>query len=210
MKSLFYGTLAVWAAIACFSSAAPEPAIVPRSGEWTVDVTFEHPEQIVLQRSAKPERFWYAIVTLTNNTGQDVDFYPKCELMTDTFQIIPAGRRVPPAVFDLIKTRHQSKYPFLKPLEKAASKILQGEDHTEDIAIIWHDFDAQATAIKVFITGLSNETAVIDHPISKGETGQPVKVFLRKTLQLNYDLKGDPALRPYLTTAYKGQTWVMR
>jgi len=212
MKSLFYCTFAVWTTVVCVSFAAPEPAIVPRPGEWTVDVTFEHLEQILLQRTAdsKPERFWYTIITLTNNTDQDVDFYPKCELMTDTFQIIPAGKNVPPAVFQLIKTRHQSKYPFLERLEKADNKILQGEDHAKDLAIIWTDFDAQATAIKVFITGLSNETAVIDHPIQKDEFGQPTKVFLRKTLQLSYALEGDPALRPYLKVVYKGQTWVMR
>jgi hypothetical protein len=212
MKSLLSGICAVWAAVACVGFAAPEPAIVPRPGEWTVDVTFEHPEQIVLQRTAKskPERFWYTIITLANNTDQDVDFYPKCELMTDTFQIIPAGKNVPTAVFQLIKTRHQGKYPFLERLEKADNKILQGEDHAKDLAIIWPDFDAQATGIKVFITGLSNETAAIDHPIQKDEAGQPVKVFLRKTLQLSYALEGDPALRPYLKVAYKDQTWVMR
>jgi len=210
MKSLFSGILAVWATVTCVSFAAPEPAIVPRPGEWTVDITFEHPEQILLQRVDMPERFWYTVITLTNNTDQDVDFYPKCELMTDTFQIIPAGKNVPPAVFQLIRTRHQSKYPFLEALEKASNKVLQGKDHAKDLAIIWPDFDTQATAVKVFITGLSNETAVIDHPIEKDEAGQPVKVFLRKTLELTYDLQGDPAVRPYLKVAYKGLRWVMR
>lgn len=212
MKSWVYGTFVFWALLACVSLAAPEPAIVPRPGQWTVDVTFEHPEQIVLQRgpASQPGRFWYTIVTLTNNTKQDVDFYPKCDLMTDTFQIVPAGRHVPPRVFQLIKTRHQGKYPFLEPLEKTDSKILQGEDHTKDLAIIWPDFDVQATGIKLFITGLSNETAAVNHPVAKDDAGQPVKVFLRKTLELSYDLKGDPALRPYLQVGYKGQRWVMR
>lgn len=212
MKSVVYGTCILGAVIACVSLAAPEPAIVPRPGEWTVDLIFEHPQQIVLERlpGGGPERFWYTIVTITNNTNQDVDFYPKCELMTDTFQIIPAGKNVPPAVFELIRTRHQSKYPFLEPLEKADDKILQGEDHTKDLAIIWPDFDSQATAIKLFITGLSNEIAVVNHPLERDEAGQPVRVFLRKTLELSYDLQGDPALKPYLKIAYKDQRWVMR
>ena len=212
MKSVFYGTLMFGAVMVCSTFAAPEPAIVPRPGEWTVDVVFEHPQQITLQRrpDSQPERFWYTIITISNNTDQDVHFYPKCDLMTDTFQIIPAGRNVPPRVFGLIKTRHQSQYPFLEPLEKADDKILQGEDYTKDLAIIWADFDAQATSIKLYIAGLSNEIAVIGHPVEKDENGQPVKVFLRKTLELSYDLKGDPALRPYLKAAYKDQRWVMR
>ncbi|GAF76801.1 unnamed protein product, partial [marine sediment metagenome] len=65
--------------------------------DWTVDVVFEHPQQIMLPSSGEGElrRFWYTIITLTNKTKRDVDFYPRCELMTDTFQIIPAGKTVP-------------------------------------------------------------------------------------------------------------------
>jgi hypothetical protein len=194
------------------SFAAPEPAVVQEPQQWTLDVTFEHPKLIMLQPGAdgKPRRFWYVIITLTNNTNDDVDFYPKCELMTDTFQIISAGKNVSPAVFEQIKRRHQSKYPFLESLEKAGNKILQGRDNSKDIAIIWPDFDAQAQNIQIFITGLSNETAVIDHPVQKDEAGNPVKVFLRKTLELNYSLRSDPALRSDVDITYKGKRWVMR
>ena len=194
------------------SLTAPEPAIVPGLGEWTIDVIFEHPQQIMLQVGFdnKPRRFWYMIVTLTNKANRDVDFYPKCDLMTDTFQIIPAGKETPAAVFEQIKRRHQSRYPFLEPLEKAGNKILQGEDNTKDIAIIWADFDAQAKNIKVFITGLSNETVAIDHPIAKDEAGKPVKVYLRKTLELSYALRGDTSLRSEDDLSYKGKHWVMR
>jgi hypothetical protein len=212
MKCVVYGTFAVWAAIACAGLSAPQPAIVPGPGQWTADVTFEHLQQIVLQPSARsqPGRFWYTIITITNNTDADVDFYPKCELMTDTFQIVPAGVNVSPAVFQLIKKRHQVKYPFLEPLANAGNKILQGEDNSKDIAIVWPDFDAQAKGLRLFITGLSNETAAIDHPIARNELGKPLKVYLRKTLELSYDLRGDPALRSDAKIAYKGKRWVMR
>ena len=212
MKGFVYGTLAGWAMMVCVCLAAPEPAIVPGPGEWTVDVTFEHPQQIVVQLGVdnKPKRYWYTIITLTNKANRDVDFYPKCDLMTDTFQIIPAGKDTPAAVFERIKRRHQSRYLFLEPLEKASNKILQGADNTKDIAIIWPDFDAQAKTIKVFITGLSNETVAIDHPIAKDEGGKPVKVYLRKTLELSYALRGDVSLRSDVNLSYEGKLWVMR
>ena len=35
-------------------------------------------------------------MTVANNTKSDSDFFPQCELMTDTFQIIPAGIYTPP------------------------------------------------------------------------------------------------------------------
>jgi hypothetical protein len=204
----------------CVSLAAPEPAIVQGPDEWTIDVRFEHPQQIILRLSGEkhrkvspsgePKRYWYTIITLTNKTKHDVDFYPKCELMTDTFEIIPAGKGLPAAVFEQIKKRHQKRYPFLESLENAGNKILQGEDNTKDIAIIWPDFDVQANGIKVFIAGLSNETVAIDHPTAKDETGKAVKVYLRKTLELSYKLGGDAAFRSKAKLTYEGKRWVMR
>ncbi len=204
--------LIVLAATACVCLAAPEPAIVPGPDDWTVDVTFEHPQQIMVKLGGekKPRRFWYTILTLTNKTGHDVDFYPKCELMTDTFQIIPSGKDTSDAVFEQIKKRHQRKYPFLESLEKAGNKILQGQDNTRDIAVIWPDFDAKANNIKLFTTGLSNETVAIDHPTARDDKGQPVKIYLRKTLELSYSLPSDGVSRAGTALRYESKRWVMR
>lgn len=212
MKRGICGILGILGVLACESLAAPEPAIVPAPGQWTLDTEFTHPQQLVLRRGSdnQPLRFWYVIVTLTNNADREVDLYPRCDLMTDTFQIIPAGRFVPPSVFEQIKTRHKSRYPFLEPLDKAGNKMLQGRDNTKDIAIIWPDFSVQAKGIDLFITGLSNETAVVDHPVSKDQMGQPVRVFLQKTLEISYSLKGDAALRSGVRLDYQGKRWVMR
>jgi len=212
MKSLVLGALTVCVALGCVCFAAPEPAIIQRSGEWTLSVTFTQPEQIVMRLGAagRAQRFWYTILSVTNNTDEDVDFYPQCDMMTDAFQIIPAGRSVSPNVFEQIKIRHQNTYPFLEPLEHVGDRILQGEDNAKDIAIIWPDFDAQAKNVKFFITGLSNETAVVNHPVERDQAGQPIKVYLRKTLELSYDLTGEPAFRLGANVVYKGERWVMR
>ena len=218
-RSLLYGTvLAVIGAGFCVDlgdlshAAAPRPAIVQRTGQWTLEARYEQPQQIVLPWGPNGEtRFWYMIVTVTNRTGQDVEFYPKCDLMTDTFQIVPAGRGVTPAVFEAIKQRHQSRYPFLESLRGVANRVLEGEDNAKDIAIIWQDFDTHALGFKVFLTGLSNETAVVPHPVAVDQaTGKPVPIYLRKTLELTYALRGDPALRASVEVVYKGQGWVMR
>jgi hypothetical protein len=208
-RRLCYGTVLA-AVLAGLCAAAPEPAIVQRPGQWTVEVRFEHPQQMVVPWGEGQARFWYMILTVTNRTRQDVDFYPKCDLMTDTFQIVPAGQSVPPVVFQEIKNRHGTVYPFLELVDKADSRILQGEDNAKDIAIVWRDFDQKAKGFKVFISGLSNETAVVEHPVAVDQAGQPVQVFLRKTLQLDYTLQGDPTIRPAVQTIYKGLSWVMR
>lgn len=212
MKRYLCGIFGIWVILTCLCLAAPEPAIVPAPGQWTVDAEFTHPQQIVLRRTSdnQPVRFWYIILTLTNNTGKDVGFYPKCDLLTDTYQIMPAGKSVSPLVFERIRIRHKKRYPFLEPLYRTSNKILQGEDNTKDIAIIWPDFDLKAKSIKLFITGLSNETAGVNHPVATDETGKPIKIYLRKTLELDYDLKGDPALRASVSLAHKDKRWVMR
>ena len=208
-KFLAYGTfLLVFANVGL---AAVEPAIVQGPGQWTVEVKFEKPQQLVLPWGGDGQaRYWYTIISVTNRTGQDVDFYPRCELMTDTFQIVPASRNVPPVVFEKIKQRHQRRYPLLESLTQVDKRILEGEDNTRDIAIIWKDFDKAATGFRLFITGLSNETAVVKHPVAVDANGAPVQVFLRKTLALDYILRGDPALRSLVEVAYKGKSWVMR
>ena len=209
-KRLFYGTILA-AILAGLCVAAPKPAVVQKPGQWTVQVRYEHPQQLVLPWGEKgPSRFWYTILTITNRTGQDVEFYPRCELMTDTFQILPAGTGVPPMVFDRIKQRHAAAYPFLEPLEGVENRLLQGEDNAKDIAVIWRDFDPQATGFTVFITGLSNETAAVKHPVARDDLGLPVFVFLRKTLAVDYKLRGDSALRSSVEVAYEDQEWVMR
>ena len=209
-KRLFYGTILA-AILAGLCVAAPEPAVVQKPGQWTVQVRYEHPQQLVLPWGENgPSRFWYTILTITNRTGQDVEFYPRCELMTDTFQILPAGTGVPPMVFDRIKQRHAAAYPFLEPLEGVGNRLLQGEDNAKDIAVIWRDFDPQATGFTVFITGLSNETAAVKHPVARDDLGLPVFVFLRKTLAVDYKLRGDSALRSSVEVAYEDQNWVMR
>jgi hypothetical protein len=191
-----------------YLSAYPEPAVVPADTDWTLNVLFNQPQQITVKTAGCTEkkRFWYIILTLTNNDfGGEAPFYPACNLMTDTFRITPAGKMVTKQVFEKIKLRHQGKYPLLENLEKVDNKILQGNDNTVDIAIIWPDFDPEAKNVTLFISGMSNETVAIEHP-----TDRATKVFLRKTLALKYAIGGDPKLRSKAKLAYKGKRWVMR
>lgn len=212
MKSIIYGFLGILALSACLSFAAPKPAVVQSPMQWTIDTEFTHPQKVFIRRTSdnKPIVFWYIIITVTNKTGDDVDFFPKCDLMTDTFQVIPEGKGVTSAVFEQIKKRHKGRYPFLESLGQADTKLLEGEDNTKDIAVIWSDFDENANKIALFITGLSNETAAVNHPIAKDENGRSQKIFLRKTLEINYAVKNDPASRSGVSVSYKGKSWIMR
>jgi len=212
MKRSLITTLGLIVFIVCISHAAPEPAAIPTSNIWTINTEFTHPQQIIMQNESTNQlkRYWYMIITLTNNSNRDVDFFPKCELITDTFQVIPAGKGVASVVFERIKERHKNTYPFLKYITEADNKLLQGEDNACDLAIIWEDFDNKSQNIKLFITGLSNETAVVDHPVDKDQDGNPIQIYLRKTLELSYNIHGDPALVSGVELKYNGKRWIMR
>ncbi|MHC4131412.1 MAG: hypothetical protein ACYSSP_09440 [Planctomycetota bacterium] len=198
--------------ISCVVSASPKPAVVQGPGDWTLEAEFQHLQQISVKlvNQEKPRRYWYMILKIMNNTGRDVDYYPECELMTDTFQITPAGKNVPFAVFERIKERYSGQYPFLEYVDKTSDKVLQGDDNSKDIVIIWEDFDNKAKAVSLFIAGLSNESVCINHPTLKDENGEPVMVYLRKTLELDYNVSGAPELREKAKVSYKGKNWVMR
>jgi hypothetical protein len=209
MKKLLISCVIAMSFLAGLAVAAPEPALVDKPGDWTLDVRYDNPQQIILD-GAGHQRFWYIILTLTNKSGKDVDFYPDCTLVTNTLQTVGAEKGVSAVLFDRLKTRHKSKYPFLELLENAGNKILQGADNAKDIAVIWPDFDPNAKSVDIFIAGLSNQTVEVDHPSQKDGDGKPVKIFLRKTLQLTYSISGDPAFRSEQKLKFVDKRWVMR
>jgi hypothetical protein len=130
--------------------------------------------------------------------------------MTDTFQRVPAIQGTSAVLFDKIKKRHHGRYPFLELLENAGNKFLQGEDNTKNLVVFWPDFDPNAKRFDIFIAGLSNETVAVNSPVEKGPDGSPVKIYLRKTLQLTYSLAGDPKFRDKQKLKLENKQWIMR
>jgi len=195
--------------------AYPEPTLAGGLNDWNMDVEFGKPQQISVKfpgdaKNAPARRFWYMILTVKNDTGSDVDFYPSCDLMTDTFKVTPAGKKVMGLVFDKIKRIQQGRYPFLERFELVGNRMLQGEDNAKDIVVIWPDFDGKAKNVDLFIGGLSNETVAIEHPTKKDKNGKAVKVYLQKTLQLKYSIGGDKKFRGVSKLKYKSKHWIMR
>lgn len=198
---------------AAVSAGFPRPAVVQKPTEWTLSMQFENPRQITLRLAEQqgPQRFWYVILSLTNDSGHaEVPFFPACELVTDNFEVIGVGLGVPGGVFETIKRRYQGSYPFLESLDFADNRIRRGGDNTRDFVLIWKDFDLKANEVSFFIGGLSNETTAIEHPTQTDAQGNAVRVFLQKTLQLRYRVGADAALRDRATLELIEQKWVMR
>ena len=110
MRTSIFSIIIV-ATICVFSSnlrgAYPKPTIAGGINDWTMNVEFGKPQQISIKipgdgKNAPARRFWYVILTVKNDTGVDADFYPSCDLMTDTFKVLPAGKKVMGVVFKRI------------------------------------------------------------------------------------------------------------
>ncbi len=199
-------------AITAQSPAAPKPAAVQRAGQWTLDVRYSQPLQISVRLPGRqgPVRFWYTILTLTNNMEEEVPLVLQCQLVTDTFKTLPAGKNVRREVFEKIKLKHQGQYPFLESMDFKDTRLRKGADNARDIVIIWPDFDPAARRVNLFIAGLSNEATAVDHPTQKDADGKPTRVYLQKTLQLIYGNPTDPALQSQASLVPIKQDWVMR
>ncbi|NIA06829.1 MAG: hypothetical protein GWP14_04180 [Actinobacteria bacterium] len=180
----------------------PRPSPSPRG--WQLDFEYGPMKQIrlVLPGESNPKTFWYMPYTVTNNTGRDVSFYPRSYLFTDTGQLIEALQGVDALAYPLI-----AKLIGRELLEEelfVRGKLLQGEENARESVIIWRDFDPQSVSFKLFISGLSGETAWVTDPMS----GK--KYSLVKTLQLSYGLGGDRYISAELTAQLKDHEWIMR
>jgi len=200
------GMLLVLVLVAMFNWATvwgyPRPSPSPRG--WQLDFKYGPMKQIrlVLPGESTPKTFWYLTYTVTNNTGRDVNFYPRSYLFTGTGQLTEAFQGVEALAYPVI-----AKLIGRELLEEelfVTGKLLQGEENARESVIIWRDFDTKAVSFELFISGLSGETSWVTDPMS----GK--KYPLVKTLQLSYGLGGDRYISDELTAQPKDHEWIMR
>ena len=203
----FKNIVSLFILISGLAFAAPRPSLAPSSDIWTLDVVYTQPQPYAVKNSDNQvERYWYIILSLTNNTGRDVPFYPKFELMTDTWCITPSDTGVVKGIYDSLKLMNEGSFPFMVTMDEVENKILQGGDNSVDLLVVWKDFDPAAKGVKMFFAGLSNETSVVE--AQSGD--KTVKYYLQKTLELDYSIPGDSKQRGMQQLVFESQLWVMR
>lgn len=194
--------------------AAPEPSLAPKS--WELDFEFLDLQRIsvVLPGDEKPTTCWYMLYTVTNNTSQDVAFYPSFVLVTDSYDTIEGGDGISPTVYDAVRKRYAKLYPFFVTPIKVVGKLLQGEDNAKTSAVVFRQFDASVDRFWIYVGGLSGEVVRVKNPAyspDKGESSSNQRSYtLRKTLQIEYAMPGDEVTHETVKPARVGYNWVMR
>lgn len=165
------------------AQAAPEPELV--SPSWQLDFDFERPDAIAVETlTGEVQWYWYMTYTVTNETGATRLFVPDITIADDTGRLMAAGEGVPSRVFRAIRDKLRST--ALMSQTQIVGQLLEGDDYARTGVAIWpaavqDDLDEY----RVFVAGLSGETATTTDPIT-GET-----VLLRRTLMLRFELPGD-------------------
>jgi hypothetical protein len=140
---------------------------------------------------------------VVNRTGADRLFVPEVLVVTDDgTSMIHAGQGVPAQVFAAVKQNLHR--PYLVDPMRAVGKLLQGEDNAVDSVAIWPAPASASVRLRVFFTGLSGETATVTVP----DGGTPIT--LRKTLMLEYQTPGKPAIPADQPVLFESASWVMR
>ncbi len=180
--------------------AFPKPSPYPKS--WELKFDHGKPKRVVV-KTAKgvPLAFWYMTYTVTNSTDQEQLFLPAFELVTEDGRIVRNDINIPAGVFDVIKKQEGQR--FLEPAELIGGTLRIGPDQAKDGVAIWQEPSTEMGTFQIYVSGLSGETATVKGPDGKD-------VILRKTLQLNYLIRGDDVYPGEDEVNENPQEWVMR
>jgi hypothetical protein len=179
----------------------PKPCPYPKSWE----LAFEHglPKRVVVQaeNAGAPKAYWYMTYTVTNNTDVEQLFMPSFDLVANDGKIVRNDTNIPKKVFDTIKK--QEGVRFMVPAALIGGELRIGPDQAKDGVAIWPEPTPEMGSFSIFASGLSGETATVKGPDGKD-------VILRKTLQLNYLVRGDEVYAGEDEVNENPQQWVMR
>ena len=200
---LIAGMIVGTAAARARKSLAPEPSLASKSWQLSFGHGVPLRMTVVCKKNGQPKlmTYWLFTYSVANNTGKDIYFNPRFDLVTDTGRIIPATVTTTPAM--LAKIRSFTGNPFIINPMLITGRLLQGADNAKDGVAVFAGLTSKDRGFRIYVSGLSGETAVQTDPLTGGH------VILHKTLELHYSTPGE-AINAKPTIILLGTRWVMR
>lgn len=202
----------------------PTPSVYPIS--WELKFTHSTPKHIVVDvtDSSIPRAYWYMTYTVTNEGDKEQRFYPQIDLLTADGNVHHSDEKTPLKVFNEIRSAIHNNY--LEQYTAISGPIRLGAAEAKDGVAIWPETTPRMEHFSIFVTGLSGEAVImksVDGKLTKVEDPQLVYskenedemlkkglVILRKTLQLNFFIRGDEVYPGEDEVNKDGEEWVMR
>jgi hypothetical protein len=187
----------------------PKPSPYPITWQFKFEHDVPHRVVVEVPGQSAPVAYWYMTYTVTNNTDQERTFLPMFELLTNEGKVIRSDNNISEVVFNEIKKRE--KKPLLEPWTKVGGELLLGEDQAKDGVAIWEEPAPRMGKFTIFVGGLSGE-----HVGMKDDQGNAMKdkdgnpIMLRKTLKLDYHIRGDEVYPGEDDVDPQPESWVMR
>lgn len=192
--------LTVFASASMLLADYPKPSPYPKTWE----LKFDHgtPKRVVVPgKDGVARAYWYLTYTVTNDTDREQLFLPAFELLSKDGQVVRNDINIPQSVFNAIKQREGMR--FLQTAAQIGGELRLGPDQAKDGVAIWPEPSPEMGSFSIFASGLSGETATVKGPEGKD-------VILRKTLQLNYLIRGDEVFPGEDDINENPREWVMR
>lgn len=190
----------------------PKPNQYPLS--WELKFTHGLPRRIVVDTKA----YWYLPYTVTNKTDKEQLFLPDFEMVTENGVSTRSDNNIPHNVF--LAAKKETGANLLEQPIKIGGQILLGEDQARESVAIWREPNPEMGAFSIFLTGLSGEAVMVKKEGNDFKTLTNLEglsaeerakiLILRKTLQLNYLIRGDEVYPGEDDVNENPEAWVMR
>jgi len=194
----------------------PQPSPYPIT--WELKFTHGLPKRIVVDvpNSNIPQAYWYMTYSVTNLGDKEQMFLPRFEMLTENGQLVRSDVNIPKQVFDSIKIKERNR--FLEPVTSITGLLRLGEAEARDGVAIFPEVSPRMGRFSIFVTGLSGEAVTLKRSngeYQKVEDAEQMKdpkelIILRKTLQLNFFIRGDEVYPGEDQVNEDAETWIMR
>jgi len=165
----------------------PRPRLRARSEArtaWQMEIT-PGPMRLYID-PANGTPYWYFTYKVVNNTGQDLRFAPRFELVDDEGRITVSGQGVPSSITRLLLERLNN--PLIEDQNSILGDILQGEANAKEGVVAFQVTDLGSKELFVYAANLSSERQG-----ARDANGNPVE--LRRQFMIAYQVPGDALAR---------------
>lgn len=167
-----------------------------RLNTWELDFESKPPRVLDVREGDKISQYTYIPYQVTNNTSEDVNFYPTFHIQGEEGEVVRAS--IYPTVCAQLAKRLGKD---VLPSGKVAGIVEPGK--TRKSLAVFKDIDADADSLTVYVAGLSG-----DFKSDKNDQGEHVPMY--RTLKLTYSRPGDAGGRRLAIATLVSSEWIWR